>query len=108
RRMKALRIRSGSGLGDSLYLRPVAEWWARNGGRPVEALSFYPDVFRGAAGVRVAQFERENVDIVAHYSPRKREPGTSQWQDVCRAAGIRVPLPLSFRWSVTNGDLVSR
>lgn len=104
---RTLRIRSGAGLGDSLYLRPVAEHYARRG-HLVHALTFYPDVFCGAASVETRPFERERVDVLAHYSHGKYKAGTTQWQDVCASAKVAGPLPLEFRWATHNHGLVSR
>lgn len=103
--MKARLIRGGSGLGDSLYVRPVAEHFVR-AGEAVTVLSWYPDVFIGS-GAQVAFFEKKTVvDTIAHYSPGKRNPATTQWQDVLRCAGIAQALPLSFEWRVKNRALI--
>lgn len=97
------RIRGGRGLGDSLYIRPIAEHFVRQG-RRVTVLSDYPDVFIGA-GVKVEAFNRNDANIVAHYVSRKTKPGTNQWQDVCMSAGVSVPL--RFDWTVRNTALVA-
>lgn len=97
------RIRSGSGLGDSLYMRPVVDYFAHQG--PAVALSDYPDIFIGS-GAKVEPFRRYAYDVAAHYVAGKNNPKTNQWQDVCQTAGIEE---IAFRmgWSVRNGDLVS-
>jgi hypothetical protein len=100
---RVITARSGSGLGDSLYLRPVAEHLARKG--LVTVVSNYPDVFIGAP-VLVEPFRRHKVDVVAHYVARKHVRGTNQWQDVLLAAGIAEALPLRFAWKVRNTALV--
>jgi hypothetical protein len=99
--MTPIRVRGGSGLGDSLYLRPIAENLAKHG--PVTACSNYPDVFRGS-GVRVDPFRRDHIDIVAHYINGKSNSGTTMWQDIC--ANARVDAPLKFEWTVGNADLI--
>lgn len=105
--MKPRRIRGGSGLGDSLYVRPVADYFARRG-EAVQVLSFYPDVFLGS-GAEVVPFERTaNVDTMAHYAIGRRNPDTTQWQEVCRAARIDDSLPFRFGWRVQNEALVHR
>lgn len=99
-----MHVRCGSGFGDSLYLRPVAEYLAHQRG-PVVALSDYPDVFIGAR-VTVEPFRRHRVDVVAHYVGGKSRKDTTQWQDVLQAAGIPDDVPLRFPWKVRNQALV--
>ena len=98
------KIRGGSGLGDSLYVRPIAEHYVR-GGHPVIVKSNYPDVFIGA-GVTVEPFTRLGTNVLAHYSSRRRNNETNQWQDICINACAPHDLPLSFRWEVRNARLV--
>lgn len=94
-----IRIRGGSGLGDSLYVRPVAEQFVR-AGRQVTVMSDYPEVFSGAA-LRVEPFTRSGCNKIAHYSIRRNCPETNQWQDICISAGVEN-LALSFRWEIKN------
>jgi hypothetical protein len=101
-RAGAVRIRGGRGLGDALYIRPVAEEFVRRG-RRVTVLSDYRDVFLGA-GVALERFSRLGADVVAHYTHGKSNPATTQWQDVCALSGVDVPL--RFTWNVQNADLV--
>jgi hypothetical protein len=99
------RIRGGRGLGDAIYLRPIAEHFVR-AGTPVSVLSDFDDVFIGS-GASVEPFSRTNgANIVAHYVHGKTNPGTTQWQDVCRSA--RVEAELRFSWTVRNTDLIDR
>lgn len=98
------RIRGGRGLGDALYLRPIAEHFIRSG-TSVSVLSDYGDVFIGS-GAGVEPFSRTNgASIVAHYVQGKENPDTTQWQDVCKSARVGV-LPLRFGWTVRNTELV--
>lgn len=102
--MKA--IRCASGLGDSVYLRAICEHFVRAGDR-VTALSNYPEIFEGS-GCAVEPFRRERVDVVAHYVTGKANPATTQWEDVCRAAGVAGPVPFSISWAVKDPGAVSR
>ena len=97
-------IRCASGLGDSVYLRAIADYLASSG-EPITALSNYPEIFAGSP-CRVEPFRRERVDIVAHYVMGKGNPGTTQWDDVRIAAGVAHPIPLAFDWRIQNGELV--
>lgn len=93
------RIRGGSGLGDSVYVRVVAEHLKRRGEKMI-ACSNYPDVFDGSA-IPVEAFSRTNIQVLAHYTAGKTNLDTTQWQDVCRSAGVE-DIPLHFDWSVKN------
>lgn len=91
-----LTIRVASGLGDSVYLRAIADHLA-HAGREVTALSDYPEIFAGSP-CHVEPFRRTAVDIAAHYVMGKANPVTNQWQDVCRAAGVMHDIPFRFNW----------
>jgi hypothetical protein len=100
-----MRVRGGSGLGDSLYLRAVAEYFIRSG-QQVTVCSNYGELFLGL-DCKVEPFTRQHVDIVAHYAaPKQKEnKSTTQWEDVCQSAGI-PPMPLCFTWQCRNPGLV--
>jgi hypothetical protein len=95
------RLRGGSGLGDSIYLRPLAEHFISKG-QPIEVCSDYPDIFIGSQA-KVAPFSRENIDIVGHYVNGKTTVGTNQWQDICHNAHAPEDLPLRFPWREPAG-----
>lgn len=99
----AKRIRGGSGLGDALYVRPIAEHFVRAGDRVVVCTN-YPDVFIGS-GAAVDAFSRQKIDVLAHYASRKADTTTNQWEDVCISARV-PPMPLRFAWTVQNARLV--
>lgn len=96
------RIRGGSGLGDSLYLRPICEHLAHDGYRIV-VMSNFADVFIDS-GCVVEPFRRDRVDMVAHYVGGKRNPATTIWDDICAHAGVTVPL--QFHWQRRNKRLI--
>jgi len=98
------RLRGGSGLGDSLYVRPICDELIRRG-EQITVLSNYPDVFLGS-GATVEPFSRNNVQVVAHYVNGKSKAGTTQWQDVCESA--KVGAEMRFNWSIKNESLIER
>jgi hypothetical protein len=98
-----IRVRGGSGIGDALYVRVVAEHLVRSG-KQVTAMSDYSDVFIGS-GAAVEPFTRLRINVLAHYSARKPLLDTTQWEDVCDTAGVGR-IPLRFDWTVRNRDLV--
>lgn len=100
-----MRIRSGSGLGDSVYLRVVAEYFVRRGEK-VTAMSFFPDVFVGSGAVVEKLNKARPVDILAHYSRDRLNQHSTQWQDILSCAKLPSDLPLRFDWKVRNRVLV--
>lgn len=97
-----MRIRGGAGLGDAIYIRPIAEHFIR-AGEKVTVCSGYPDVFLGT-GAKVEPFDRFNIQVLAHYVAGKQDTTTNQWQDICKSAGVSVPL--RFDWTVRNPQLL--
>lgn len=97
-------IRGGRGLGDALYVRPIAELFVKRKERVI-VYSDYHEVFIGA-GVEVLPFVRMTATTIAHYVSRKGVDGTTQWQDVCLSAGVSTDLPLRFGWKIRNSNLV--
>lgn len=103
-----ISIRVASGLGDSLYLQSIARYLVEKG-HDVEVCSDWPDVFLPLKGrIKVSPFRRDNITRSAHYSMRKKTPGTDQFQDCCIAAGIRDPVDLRLDWKPINLALVAR
>lgn len=103
-----IAIRSGRGLGDSLYLQSIARYLV-DVGEGVEVCSDYPDVFRPLQGkVQVEPFRRDRVDRVAHYITRKGVKGTDQFVDCCINAGIGGNVDLRLDWDAGNARLVER
>lgn len=99
-----MRIRAGSGLGDGIYLRCLADEFVRRG-KPVTALCNYPDLFIGSQA-KVEPFSRNPCDVVGHYVNGKGNPETSQWEDCCKAAGVEAPLRIE--WEIRNTKMVER
>jgi hypothetical protein len=99
-----MRIRGGSGLGDSIYLRPIAEHFVR-AGKSVTVKTFYPDVFIGS-GAGVETFDKKSVDVVAHYAAYRMDQGSTQFADMLRCARITEEVPLRFDWRIRNSALV--
>lgn len=98
-----MRVRGGAGLGDAIYLRPIAEYFLRQG-KQVAVCCGWPGVFAGL-DVEILPFDRFNIDVLAHYTVGKTNRQTNQWQDICASAGVGE-LPLRFRWKVLNQKLV--
>lgn len=99
-----LSVRGGSGLGDSIYLRPIVEHLKKQD-KTIQVLTNYPEVFRGLK-IYTDKFRKHPVDICAHYSPSKSREDTNQWQDSRIAAGIVDDIPLTFSWPIKNQAII--
>lgn len=101
-----LSLRGGSGLGDAIYIQAIAKHLIGQG-YTVEACSDWPDVFSTLGPkVKVSPFRRTSITTLAHYSMRRGEKGTTQFQDCCIQARVPRDIPLKLDWMVRNGCLV--
>lgn len=100
-----VRIRSGRGLGDSIYLRAIAGYLVARGDT-VTALSDYPDIFIDS-GTKVEPFTRAGANIrVAHYTHTMQDQSLTQYAEMLRSAALPEDVPLRFNWRVRNRALV--
>lgn len=99
-----MRVRGGSGLGDSIYLRPIVDHLQRNGSQ-VTVMSHHPDVFIGTLATVIPVNKAKPVDMIAHYTTERFNQGSTQWQDILRTAKLPPDLPLRFNWTVRNPEL---
>lgn len=98
-------IRGGMGLGDALYVQSVARHLVKRG-ESLRVHSAWPDVFRPLGDkVEIVPFSRQNINILAHYSLRKKFT-TTQFEDCCIAAGIKEKVELRLDWTPTNHDML--
>jgi hypothetical protein len=95
-------IRGGMGLGDALYVQAIARYLTRDGER-LRVHSAWPDVFRPLGErVEVAPFTRQGINVLAHYSARKGNQGTSQFRDCCLTAGVNEEIELRLDWGCAD------
>lgn len=100
-----IAIRGGAGLGDAIYLQSVARYLVGHYGN-VEACCDWPELFVPLGDrVRVTGFRRTSIDRLAHYSARRGQSETTQWEDICITAGIPRDTLLYLDWS-RRGSLV--
>lgn len=99
-------IRSGRGLGDALYLQSAVRELIKRTGEKYEVCADWPDVFSPLGdNVNVVPFRRDKIDVLAHYARRKHEK-TTQFRDVCIAAGLDGLVDLQLDWPQASGELV--
>lgn len=104
-----IAIRGGSGLGDALYVQAVARHMVKQGHR-VEACvhAKWSPVFRPLGEkVMVSPFRRERIDVLAHYSTRRRNRETDQFQDCCIRAGVSG-VELRLDWQESPSPLLEK
>lgn len=105
-----IAIRGGSGLGDALYVQAVARHFVSQGHR-VEACVHdkWAPVFRALGDkVTVSPFRRERIDVLAHYSTRRRIRETDQFEDCCITAGVGKGVELRLDWEAVPGPLLEK
>lgn len=104
-------LRSGKGLGDSLYLQSIVRHLVleQRVGYPIEVCTSWPDVFRSLRDkIRIAAFRRERIDASFHYISRKRIQGTDQFVDCCLSAGLTDKVELRLDWVPRNLPLIEK
>jgi len=100
-------IRSGYGIGDNLYLHPIARAFAEK--EQIVVNTDYPDIFSGL-NVKVRPFSRQ-ANIHAVYTTRKAS-SDSQYVDMCKHAKLgKIPelkIDRPIRNQVTVDKLLSK
>lgn len=97
-------VRGNSGIGDSLYVRAVVEYFLRDGER-VTVCANHAEIFYGL-DCKIEAHRRDRVTTHAVYTTRKSRTDSNQWQDVCIQAGIPADTPLCFTWQCRNPALI--
>lgn len=101
-------VRSGKGLGDSLYLQSIVRHMVEHGAKDLEVCTSWPDVFRPIRDkVKLSPFRRHRVNQSYHYISRKRFGETDQFVDCCISAGL-TNVDLRLDWRPRNKPLVDR
>jgi hypothetical protein len=103
-----ISIRGGSGFGDALYVQAIARHFVNQGHR-VEACvhAKWSPVFRPLGEkVDVSPFRRDRIDVLAHYSTRRRNRETDQFEDCCIRAGVGSDVELRLDWKAAPGALL--
>lgn len=104
-----LKMRAGSGLGDSIYLQSIARYFVEQG-HDVEVSTDYPDVFLPLAPHyrTIPMLKAQPFNVIAHYTQRRQNPAyrEDQFQSMCITAGIPADTELRMDWVVRNQALV--
>lgn len=103
-----LTVRSGSGIGDNIYLHSIVRHLAiQNPEKIYSVRTKYPDLFRCLPGnVKTEEFSKVACAVVAHYSNRKNIKQTDQYQDMLINAGLSIDLPMTTDWRIQNQSFI--
>lgn len=100
-----IRIKSASGLGDTIYIYPVARHLLDSGFKNITVMTNYPDVFQDLP-VKTIKHTKDWATYKISYAGAKRKKETDQYQDVLIAAGIPISTPLEIPWEIRNNEIV--
>jgi len=101
-----IEIRGASGLGDAIYVYPVAKYY-RDLGNQVIVRTKFPDVYKDLDVQTVKFFKIPKADITASYSNRKSQK-TNQYQDVILNCKMPIDTPFLIDWKVDDEALVAK
>jgi len=100
-----IRIKCASGFGDAIYMYPVAKHFIEQGEKDITLMTNYSDIFK-ALPVKTIHHTKDWATHKISYCGNKYKAGTSQFQDVCLAAGVPTDLEFKVDWSLRNKDLI--
>jgi hypothetical protein len=122
--MTEIGIKGASGLGDNLYLYPIAKHYSTTHDK-VYLMSDYPVLFEPLPKVECfrhlklnyipiregEKIRKKEIDVRCTYGPRKHIKGTSQFEDMYIFANERfgqsIPkLKLEMPWEIKNKELI--
>jgi hypothetical protein len=105
------KIKCASGFGDALYAYPIVKHLIESGKEEkIIVMTDYHQIYDCAPFRDKISFVRHSKDYAAYkisYCGRKYKLGTSQFQDVCLAAGVPSDLDFSIDWQVQNTELIN-
>ena len=103
--MTKFEIRGPSGLGDAIYVNPIAQAFSRMYDK-VLVRTKYPEVFKYCKKVETVPFKKGGADKEFNYGGKRREDqSTSQWQDLLITSGLSMNTPYVIEWRLTNRQL---
>ena len=104
--MDSIRIRSGSGLGDNLYMQSIVNYLVKQGKKMIVSTAF-PDMFSHLP-VEVCAFSKLNANMVSHYTTRKHIKETSQFEDCCINCNVPTDIPLKLDWRYRHSEITKQ
>ena len=113
--MSEIALKGASGLGDSIYGVPIAEYYSRQYD-VVHIMAGYPVLFDHLPKVKCYKHEKLNyirngdrkipIGKRFTYCGRKYTAGTTQFEDSYLSIGIQEKLKLEIPWTIKNHKLI--
>jgi len=100
-------IRGASGLGDSIYLYPVAKYFLDHNYK-VSVASKYPELFDTLdITVRKNYKDFDKINVKCNYCRRKKDLNTSQFEDTVILAEIREKIKLEIDFDRSKSNIIA-
>ncbi len=113
--MTEIAIKGASGLGDSIYLVPIAKHYSTDYDQ-INIMTNYPMLFEHLPKVKCYKHEKLNyiripggqipINQRFTYGARKYTPGTSQYTDYLMFGNVDTNIPLEMDWAVRSTELI--
>jgi len=114
--MNIRTLKGASGLGDSIYIRMVAQYfYEKDKSTFFLIMSDFPDLFIGLPCHIVRHTKLNEIEYQGRkyhtnkisYCGRKYKNDTTQFEDVCIAAGVPKDISYSLDWKIKNNTLIN-
>jgi hypothetical protein len=109
--MTEKKIKCASGFGDSLYMYPIVKYLIESGQEEsIIVMTDYADIYKCASFKDKLSFVKHSKDMAQYkisYCGNKYKLGTSQFQDVCLAAGVPTHTDFTIDWKIRNTELIN-
>lgn len=96
-----MRIRGARGLGDAVYVYPIAKHFIDKGVK-VEVMTRYPEIYNTLDCECIDRYIGPKPDIDCRYGPRYPNQETNMWEDTLIQAGLQnenIELKIAYDWS---------
>lgn len=104
---KSIVLRLPAGWGDSIYDIAIVKELLHQFPE-IKIRTRHPSLFTWIPGVTAEPWKKHGEDITAHYSGRKQDPQTNQWQDLLIACRLDHGIPFKVEWKIHNQKIIDR
>ncbi len=105
---ESIVLRSPAGYGDSIYNIKICIELLAKYFKQISIRTRYPSLFTWIKGMSAERWHKGGEDLCIHYSGRKREKDTNQWQDLLLAARLDKDIPFDIPWKIHNQSLLDK
>lgn len=104
---KKIILRLPAGFGDSIYDIAIVKE-LRHQFPEIKIRTRHPSLFTWMDGVTAEPWRKHGEDITAHYSGRKQETQTNQWQDLLISCRLDHGIPFVVDWKIHNQGIIDK